>query len=196
MSLEMTLKRVAVMQHKHRAVKINRRAKRQESTGLEKAAFEQSKIPEMWETVAHIEIPNPAPEEIAGTMVQLKDLKIPWSQVNHTGAGLELYDRNDAIALWSVGVESHKTKTGGALLTYRASGYKFGFCEQYNTAENGPNNAEIQFVETFLKWLARRIPQTTLIDLGIDFDEIETIEKELDDALTAAQKPKRKISRV
>lgn len=192
MTPELMLKHIAVAQHKQRAGRIKRRTDQQKLIGLGKAAFAQSKIPEMWEAVAHIEVPNPAPEEIAGMMVPLKDLKIPWSKANHTGNGLELYDKNDQTAIWAIGID--EKKSGGTLITYSASGYKFGFCAQYNTAEKGPNNAEINFVATFVKWLARKIPATTLIELGIDFNTIDEIEKELADAITIT--PKRRISRV
>lgn len=192
MSVEVVLKRIACMQHKQRVGKINRRAKRQQEIALEKAAFEQSKIPEMWAAISHIEIPNPAPEDVDGVMVPLKDLKVPWSLTNHTGVGLELYDRNNTITNWTVSITTQKN--GGAILTYRASGLKLGFCDLHNTAEKGPNTAEIKFVETFVKWLARKIPTTTLIDLGIDFNEIVAMEKEVEEATKSA--PKRKISRV
>lgn len=175
------LQRIAAI-HQER---FNKQAlKRQKEAVLdakEKFAFEDTKIPEIWEAVKDIEIVNHAPEVVDGFTAPLHQFLVPEIDNTHVkkSRGIALYDRKQCIAIWYCTVDEKEN-----IIHYNVSTTSTNL---YKNSKEHPD-AVAKFVDTFIGWLARRITPDILLRLGVDMTA--KIESEID------IKPKRKISKV
>lgn len=130
----------------------------------QQAYFRDTGIPEMWDDVKNIKIPNPTPEALEGFTVPLEALLDTTIAENIQQTGLMLNDRKDYRACWLVesnGVDANKTNK----IVYRA--YIRG--KTHTFQQNDPE-AKKKFCDTFIRWLAKYITPHMLLEMNIDLD--------------------------
>ena len=169
------LRRVALI-HAERLEKANKKrliTKRKLAARV--AYFRDSGIPEMWEDIKNIRIPNPAKDRIEGFTVTFADLVVPTCADTIEGTGLTLYDKNDLAATWYV----QDTATVDAeqpllVYTHTAPGRKNHANLHIDTAKDG---AKQKFVQSFIDWLARHITPQMLAEMDIDLRPQATVKQ-------------------
>jgi hypothetical protein len=126
------------------------------------AYFRDSGIPEMWNDIKDIKIPNPARDKIEGFTVTFADLVVPTCADTIEGAGLTLYDKNDKEVTWYVS-DISKNDLEQPTLYYVHAGLKTNFTIGINESD-----AKQKFVAAFVTWLARYITPQMLAEMDID----------------------------
>lgn len=169
------LRRVALL-HAERLEKANKkRLITNRKLTARVAYFRDSGIPEMWEDIKDIKIPNPVKDRIEGFTVTFADLVVPTCADTIEGTGLTLYDKNDVDASWYVqdtaGVEADQPLL---VYTHTANGSKNHTHLHIDAAKDG---AKQKFVQSFINWLARRITPQMLADMDIDMSPKATVKR-------------------
>jgi hypothetical protein len=130
------------------------------------AYFRDSGIPEMWEDIKNIKIPNPAKDRIEGLTVTFADLVVPTCADTIEGTGLTLHDKNDVDATWYVQDTADCDAEQPLLVyTHTAHGSKNHTHLHIDTAKEG---AKQQFVQSFITWLAKKITPQMLAEMDIN----------------------------
>lgn len=160
------LRRVAMI-HIERLEKANKKrliTKRKLAARV--AYFRDSGIPEMWEDIKNIKIPNPAKDRIEGLTVTFADLVVPTCADTIEGTGLTLHDKNDVDATWYVQDTADCDAEQPLLVyTHTAHGSKNHTHLHIDTAKEG---AKQQFVQSFITWLAKKITPQMLAEMDIN----------------------------
>lgn len=128
------------------------------------AYFRDSGIPEMWEDIKNIKISNPAKDKIEGFTVTFADLVVPTCADTIEGTGLTLYDKNDFEVTWYV-QDTADLQSEQPSLVYTHTAPRHQDSLHIDTAKDG---AKQKFVESFIRWLAKRITPQMLAEMDID----------------------------
>ena len=167
------LRRVALI-HTERLEKANKKrliTKRKLAARV--AYFRDSGIPEMWEDIKNIRIPNPAKDRLEGFTVTFADLVVPTCADTIEGAGLTLYDKNDVDATWYVQDTADCDAEQPLLVyTHTAHGSRNNSNLHIDTAKD---DAKQKFVQSFINWLARHITPQMLAEMDIDLRPQATV---------------------
>ena len=169
------LRRVALI-HAERLEKANKKrliAKRKLAARV--AYFRDSGIPEMWEDIKDIRIPNPAKDKLEGFTVTFADLVVPTCADTIEGTGLTLYDKHELDATWHVQDTADVDAEQPLLVyTHTAPGNKHNSHLHIDTAKEG---AKQKFVQSFINWLARHITPQMLAEMDIDMSPQEPVKR-------------------
>ena len=167
--------RVATV-HRERFAKLeNTRFNRKKKLMRRQAYFKDTGIMEMWDDVKHIKIPNPIPEMLEGLTITIGDLSVPTAIENLEQAGLVVYNKNDTYVEWSIDDHSdNEDVTDTKHVVYRDAGLSKG----NNMALPGNHpEAKKNFVDSFIKWLAKYITPQMLIDMDIDIETPSVVKR-------------------
>lgn len=160
------LRRVAMV-HRSRLEKANKeRLRAKKKLAAQQAYFKDSGIPEMWDEVKHIKIPNPIPEIVEGLSVTIADLLAPADYDNLTGTGLAVYGKHGNEFNWLViDVSNADDEQPKLKYEYRRPNGGKGFLLDISAPE-----AKTKFVDSFVKWLSTIITPQMLAEMDIDFE--------------------------
>ncbi len=137
------------------------------------AYFKDTGLPEMWDEVKNIKIPNPVPEKLEGLTITLGDLAIPTALENLEQTGLAVYAKNNAEYEWSVEDNSATEDDASAKhLYYRVAAGKENFCVTHDQAD-----AKKKFIDSFIRWLSKYITPQMLVDMDIDLDAPSVVKR-------------------
>jgi hypothetical protein len=168
------LRRVAMI-HAERLEKANKKrliTKRKLAARV--AYFRDSGIPEMWEDIKDIRIPNPAKDRIEGFTVTFADLVVPTCADTIEGAGLTLYDKHDLDATWYV-QDTADVDAEQPLLVYTHTAPGSRNNARSLHIDTAKDDAKQKFVQSFIDWLARHITPQMLAEMDIDLRPQATV---------------------
>lgn len=170
------LRRVALI-HAERLEKANKKrliTKRKLAARV--AYFRDSGIPEMWEDIKDIKIPNPAKDRLEGFTVTFADLVVPTCADTIEGTGLTLYDKHESDATWYVQDTADVDAEQPLLVyTHTAPGSKNN--ERSLHIDTAKDGAKQKFVQSFIDWLARHITPQMLAEMDIDMRPQVTVKQ-------------------
>lgn len=151
--------------HRERTAKAEKkRLLRQKKLKAQQAYFKDSGIPEMWDAIKSIAIPNKMPDRFEGYTIAIGDLLDHTNPDNIEKTGLVVWRRDSATASWRV--EDHSDENAeNADIWYRAEIGGNHLCVQHSNKD-----AKKQFVDMFIKWAARYITPQMLLDMNIDLE--------------------------
>lgn len=156
--------RVAAIHRDRTAKAEKRRLLTQKKLNAQQAYFRDSGIPEMWEAIKNITIPNKMPDRFEGYNITIGDLLDNTNPDNIEKTGLVVWQRNGNTAAWIIG--DHSDEDAEQVdIWYRATVGKTHLCVKHDNKD-----AKKQFVDTFIKWAARYITPQMLLDMNIDLD--------------------------
>ena len=158
--------RVAAV-HRERIAKAEKtRLNRKKKLARQQAYFKDTGLPEMWDAVKNIKIPNHVPDVLDGLTITFADLIDPVDSDNISNTGLVLYGKNDARMAWIVEDNSATEEDADPKhIYYRATGMRNTFCLPADNAD-----AKKQFIDSFIKWLSKYITPQMLVDMDIDLE--------------------------
>jgi hypothetical protein len=132
----------------------------------QQAYFKDTGLPEMWDEVKNIKIPNPIHEVLDGLTVTIGDLVDPTAIENIQNTGLVVYSKNNTQCEWIVEDNSATEEDiGPKHIYYRVINGKDNFCESHEKPDS-----KKKFVDSFIKWLARHITPSMLVEMDIDLE--------------------------
>jgi hypothetical protein len=173
------LRRVALVHAERFEGKTKERLLKKRKAAARQAYFRDSGILDMFEDIKNIQIANPVPELIDGFTVTFNDLVIPTDHDYLVGAGISFYDKDSREVSWYVN-DSSDTASEQPTLHYEWCGAKLSGDLRVDAPD-----AKQKFVDSFVKWLARKITPQMLADMNIDMSPA-----------AEAKKPSRKFLQV
>lgn len=156
--------RVAAV-HRERVAKAEKtRLLRKKKLAAQQAYFKDTGIPEMWDAIKNIVIPNKMPDVFEGYTITIGDLFVTTSPDNIEQTALVVRTADGDSVGWFV--EDHSDDTDEqAKIWYRATAGKNTFCLPHDNKD-----AKQNFVNSFVKWASRHITPQMLLDMNIDLD--------------------------
>ena len=140
----------------------------------QQAYFRDTGLPEMWDEVKNIKIPNPVPEILDSLTITLGDLVDPTAIENIQNTGLVVYGKNNTQCEWVVEDNSAtEADAGPRHVYYRVVGaIKNGICIAHDQTD-----AKKMFVDSFIKWLSKYITPQMLVDMDIDLETPSVVKR-------------------
>lgn len=129
---------------------------------VQQAYFRDTGIPEMWDEIKEIIIPNPVPETLEGGAICLASLMIPWSRDNIEQTGLELFWRDNTEVGWRV-TDASCTDSDTPEFYYHTMGIKRNYSTPVTNKE-----AKQKIVTSFVRWASKLITPQMLQDFGFE----------------------------
>jgi hypothetical protein len=165
--------RVAAVHRERIAKAEKKRLDRKKKLTREQAYFKDTGLPEMWEDVKNIKIPNPVPDVLDGLTITMADLMLPHATENMANTGFIFYGKNGGQVEFVVEDNSAREETAGEnRIYYRATGIKDSFAL---TADN--KDAKQKFVGEFVRWLSKYITPQMLVDMDIDLETPSVVKR-------------------
>lgn len=157
--------------HRERVEKQNKiRLRKQSKLDLCAAYFKDSGIPEMWDEVKDIKIPNPVPDIIEGLTISLADLVVKTNIKVLQGTGLTVHHKSGDEIAWYV-----QDQSGAAAETAEPYYYhndpprgRNNFCLKANG--DAAKDNKTRFVNSFINWLSKYITPQMLAEMDIDIE--------------------------
>lgn len=137
------------------------------------AYFKDTGLPEMWNEVKNIKIPNPVPDILDGLTIVLGDLAVQTAIENIENTGLVVHAKNNGQCEWVVEDNSATENDAGPKhLYYRVAAGKDSFCVTQEQTD-----AKKKFVDSFIKWLSKYITPQMLVDMDIDLETPSVVKR-------------------
>lgn len=160
------LQQVAAVHHARLSKFAAERNREKMKIGRERAYFADTGIAEMFDEVKAIRIANPIPEIRDGTIITLEDLLDEFAEENLKETGIAVHDKNGSRSVWRVGDCTDSEPNSPLLLRYEYFGRRKNLLVNVNDTD-----AKLKFGNTFVRWLARHITPTMLIDMNIEIKD-------------------------
>lgn len=157
--------------HRERVEKQNKiRLRAKSKRDLCAAYFKDTGIPDMWNEVKDIKIPNPVPETLEGFTVSLGELVVAENIDVLHGTGLTLHYKGGAEVSWYVQDQSTDSAETAEPYYYHndpvRGRHNFCLCANDSAAKDN----KTKFVDSFIRWLSKYITPQMLAEMDIDIE--------------------------